>query len=166
MKVEPKLVKWREGYPSTIDAKVAYQEIEKLRLKGEGAVTPEAVIDAASKKRNPLHPAFDWNDATAAESYRMAQARGILRSIVVIRKESPKRPSRVYEIERIPATESEPNQTVYRTMEDILRDPVTRADLLQRALRDLVSCQKKYGQLKELAMIFRAVEEALVTVKV
>lgn len=166
MKLEPNLIKWRSGYPSQVDASKAYVEIERIRQKNNGQITPEDVIAVAVKPRNVLHKAFQWDEETAASEYRLEQARGMLRSFVVIRSEAPKEPSRVYEIERIAAENDSEPRTVYRTTEDILKDPVTRACLLQRALGELTSCQRKYRQLSELAVVFRAIDDVLVTIEV
>jgi len=48
-----------------------------------GYLTPRAVVDAARPEESRLHPFFLWDDAAAAEEYRLAQARHLVRSVTV-----------------------------------------------------------------------------------
>lgn len=47
----------------------------------DGRITPEAVVGAARDPAHPLHPRFEWDDSVAAERFRIAQARAIIRDI-------------------------------------------------------------------------------------
>lgn len=161
MKIEYGKPQWRKGYPGKIDAGVAHNEIEKIRKAHDGCVTPEDVVEKASATRNKLHPAFVWDDKAAAYEHRLAEARRMLGALHVVRKEAPKYPSRTYEIQRGPAVADEEPRMVYKTVEDILADPQARAEMLQRALGELLSCRRKYQQLQELSIVFRAVDEVL-----
>jgi hypothetical protein len=44
-------------------------------------VTPEMVIDAASAPDHPLHGWLEWNNAIAAQTYRLAIVRRWLRGL-------------------------------------------------------------------------------------
>ena len=48
-----------------------------------GFLTPRAVVEAARPQGSTLHPYFEWNDEAAAEEYRLAQARHLVRSVQV-----------------------------------------------------------------------------------
>jgi len=48
-----------------------------------GYLTPRAVVEAARPETSRLHPFFEWNDEAAAEEYRLAQARHLVRSVQV-----------------------------------------------------------------------------------
>lgn len=48
-----------------------------------GVVTPARVVDAARDKASVLHEYFEWDDAAAAESHRLDQARALIRSVRV-----------------------------------------------------------------------------------
>ena len=157
---------WKEGSQFKVDVEVAYREVERIRAKNGGNATAEAVVDAAKSKGNPLHGEFEWDDPTAAHEYRMTQARSLLRSIQVIREDMPNRPHRVYEVVRVPSTQPNKSRKAYQSIDDILQDADARAELLARALRELVGWQKRYRALQELAVVFRAVSEVQETLEV
>lgn len=162
MKVEYGVAQWRGGTRSAIDAKVAHAEFEKIRKANNGHLTPEDVVAKATPKRSSLHAAFDWDDANAAGEYRKHQARNMINSLVCFRKEAPKYPIRMYEATRI-VTEDEPARKVYNKLDDIMKDPVSRAELFQTVLNDLVRCRRKYAQLREFSAVFQAIDELLET---
>lgn len=58
----------------------ALQEIERAN----GALTPQAVVDAARCRSHPLHSCFEWDDKIAGEKYRLEQARALIRSVRVV----------------------------------------------------------------------------------
>lgn len=161
-------VQWRQGSQVPIAAEVAHAEIERIRKAHGGNVTAAMLVETASKRGNKLHGAgFRWDDKEAAHNDRLAHARYILRSLMVVRIESPKYPSRQYEVQRLPAKEpNAPREQVYSTLEDILRDPLARGELLKRALGELIACRRKYHQLQELAIVWRELDTVLETVEV
>ena len=164
MEIEYGVAQWRDGYHSPVTAKDAHEVIEKVRKANKGNVSPEDLVEAARPKRNKLHPAFTWDKDVALVKCQMAEARNIMNALHVVRAEAPQRPARKYELRRLPPRtgETKPRQ-VYSTTEDILKDPDARADLLKRAIGELVSCQHRYRGLQELASVFRAVDKVLET---
>jgi len=52
-------------------------------LERAGKLTAEDVVGEARKKTSPLHDFFEWDDSKAAESWRLEQARGLIRSVLV-----------------------------------------------------------------------------------
>ena len=59
-------------------------ELEKIRVRNGGVLTPEAVVRAAKKQSSPLHGCFDWNDTDAAEKWRHQQARVLIHNVQVV----------------------------------------------------------------------------------
>lgn len=51
---------------------------ESIKAK-HGTLSPSTVVRDAAADDHPLHPSFEWNDATAAHQHRLNQARAILR---------------------------------------------------------------------------------------
>ena len=49
----------------------------------DGVATPASLLDSGRSPNAPHHDCFEWDDAIASESYRMAQAGLILRTITV-----------------------------------------------------------------------------------
>lgn len=54
-----------------------------------GVCEPEHLVDAARDPASPLHPMFVWNDAEAAEAYRVDQARRAIRSLRLVMSDDP-----------------------------------------------------------------------------
>jgi len=158
---------WVRGFPHrNVNAMKAYAEINKIVKSKDGRVLPEDVISAAKPVRSTLHPLFEWDDTKAAAEHRKTQARLVLRSFTVIRSEAPKYPSRSLEVVRESVTGKDGEtrvRNVYRTMEEIMADPDKRDELLTMALRELVSVQRKFRQLQELAIVFREIDTVLVS---
>ena len=48
-----------------------------------GRLTPTQVVNAARDESSPLHSCFEWDDGLAAESWRIEQARELIRSVKV-----------------------------------------------------------------------------------
>jgi hypothetical protein len=58
-----------------------------------------------------------------------------------------------------------PERKVYRTTEDILSDPVTRAEFLSKALSELSAFRRRYANLSELATVFATIDNAIMEAK-
>src|SRR5210317_675994 len=63
--------------------KKARAEIEKMAKRRRGKITPQQVLEAARNESSPLHSFFDWDDDVAAESWRLHQARTLIKSVKV-----------------------------------------------------------------------------------
>jgi hypothetical protein len=66
-----------------VDAEDAGRELARIRRK-HGALTPAVTVEEASDEENPLHDAFEWDDATAAHEHRLGQARSLIRAVCVV----------------------------------------------------------------------------------
>lgn len=155
-----KEVKWKRGFHTKGSARVAFNQLEKIRGKSNGALTPGAVVIAARNKSNPLHTHFEWDDSIAAEKHRIDQSKYLIRSLEVVYEDAPNiNPQRVY----VTVTEEKkvdmPARKVYKTIEETLKDPVARDELLGNAIRDALTYRRKYAMLSELANVFHALDE-------
>jgi hypothetical protein len=157
-------IKWKKGTNWKVDAEKAHVEIEKIREKNKGSVAAEDVVQAAKAKRNVLHQEFEWDDAVAANEHRLVTARNMMRSFVVVREElKTDRPQRVYEVVK-DVVKTEPKtrtKHVYKSVDDIMKDTDLRAELLGRALNELISIRNRYRHLQELAVVLRAIDETV-----
>ena len=162
-------IAWKSGTHHKVEALVAHEAIEAVRKRNNGDASAEAVVKAAAVKRNPLHPEFTWDDSVAAHEHRLGQARYMMRNLVVVRNELvTDRPQRVYEVVRVPQDPEKGKQRVrhvYRTTDEIMADPDMRAELLGRALRELITIRNRYRDLQELAVVLRAIDELVATVE-
>ena len=63
------------------------RELERLRKRNGGILLPEKVVEAARDKKSPLHAEFEWNDAKAANTSRLEQARALIRAYKIVHLE-------------------------------------------------------------------------------
>lgn len=150
--------KWARGAHVPLDANIAGTALEALAEKHK-TLTPRLVVDEARPDDAPLHPAFEWNDITAAEAYRENQARHMLRSITVVRVKDGEEqaPIRAY-VNVTVTTQPDTEQRVYMDTTAAMSDKDTRKQVLETALRELKAFRKKYAQLQELAKVFAAID--------
>lgn len=122
---------------------------ELARLRQSGPLTPRVVVDEARDAANPLHPAFEWDDAKAADEHRLQQARGIIRAVYVktVSDEAP-RPVFVHvttedggSYERLSVVAATPD--LYATAVDELRGKLVAA---QQSLRELEIAAARCGR--------------------
>ena len=139
---------WKPGSRFKVDANTAGAVCEQLELAGN--LSAKSLLDASRPEDAPLHSEFEWNDSIAAEKYREDQARCIIRHLVVRLDEKPDEPVRgFFRIEQ-------GGQRSYTNVKTILMQRDLRADLIQQALEELASFQRKYGSLIELEAVFEA----------
>ena len=128
----------------------------------DGRVGMQTLVDNAKPKDAPLHGEFDWHNPTAANKWRLEQARKIVQSVEFIPKDSP--PVRNYHsVEVVTIEKDEEPKTVraFMSVEEIMACPESRADLLLQAIRDVQSLRKKYASLQELAKVWSALDKAI-----
>lgn len=76
---------------SGVDPSEAAEELARIHNE-HGVLTPDNVLEVAEDEANPLHPAFEWDDKTAARRYRRKQAQELIYSVRVIREDGKKEP--------------------------------------------------------------------------
>ncbi len=156
-------VVWTKGSRMSGDAFGCYKELESIKRKNKGVLKPNAIVDRAVNADNILHPIFTWDDSEAAVKFRAEQARKLVRSIMVIRKDKKdtvSRPERMYtSVSSSPVKET--TNKVYVGIDEALSDPIMRDEVLSRAIREALAYRKKYAELSELAKVFTAIDETL-----
>lgn len=154
-----------------VPAQVAGERLAALRdEKGDG-FTPRDVVDDARPDDAPLHPVFEWNDAVAADEFRLTQARFLIRSVVLVREDTnPERPQLVRAFVSTSGVSDEemaaegdaaaplPPQRMYAPVGAVMQHRERRERLLREALRDLNSWRRRYRTLQELAEVCAAID--------
>lgn len=138
-------VTWKVNGIFHADPQKVYEEI------GDTEVSPEKILKKARNENSELHKCFEWDDAKAAEKYRMEQARLVIRLLVVRTKTPEETPIRVFQIT------SEKN--IYQPTRMFLKQPDEYAKLLERAKGELRAIRNRYTILSELEIIFNAIDE-------
>ena len=130
------------------------EELAKIAADGKGHLTPKAVVNAARADRSPLHRFFEWDDAKAAESYRLDQARTLIRAIKIVDDERE---------EPAPAFISIAGKggTSYRPLADVLGNSDLQLVALQSAERDLLAFEKRYRSMAEICSVIREAREKI-----
>jgi hypothetical protein len=144
---------WRSEVASLykgIDAQMVADEIANI---GE-AVTAEQIVDKAKDKNTELHKCFTWDDESAAEKYRIIEARQIVRHLVReelpdVKNDTP--PLRIF----YKTNNGEGYKHIERTI--IKREDEYQA-LLARAMMELRAFKAKYSMLEELREILDLIE--------
>lgn len=144
-----------------VSAQTAGERLEMIEQR-DGVITPQAVVDDARPIGSVLHNLFEWNDAKAAEQYRLSQASTFIRCIVV--KPDPdeklKSPIRMF-MNRNPINEGQKKTGAYINFRSALENPESREVVLNNARYELRTFRKKYSGLSELAKIFAAIDEEM-----
>lgn len=139
---------WKPGSRYGADAQKVADEIFSI---GDSA-TPAQILEKARDAKSELHKCFDWNDAEAAEKWRLQQARNIVCNLVY--KETSNEPSP--SIRLFFKTDSESG---YKSTSLILQSKDEYQKLLSRALAELNSFKAKYKTLSELDGVFDAIDQ-------
>lgn len=139
---------WKSGCRISADAQKVADEILAI---GKSATTAQ-ILDKARDEKTELHKCFDWNDAEAAEKWRLQQARHIVCNLVIKEKpDAPKPEVRVFF--------KTDNESGYKPTVLIMQDKDEYQKLLARALAELNSFRAKYKSLTELDGVFDAIDQ-------
>lgn len=146
---KPKLIRkqtefrFRPGFrPGGVKPADAAAELKRLH-ESNGSLTPELVIDAASDEDNPLHAIFDWNNESAAASYRLMQARNLIRSVQIVTVENDRSP--VYVRVKVE------DQSQYQPVSTVVRSRTMYESALELLMSKLGEAQESVRQLRSAA---------------
>lgn len=145
---------WR--IPHRVDAQVAGEVMEKIEQR-DGVVTKESFLDESRPESSPTHVLFEWNDAVAAEKYRLKQSQKIITDlqIKVIRQDVEKKVPAVVKVTVGNKTKGE-----YVNTKAVMQTDELRKIALQNALADFKELEAKYESYVELDDIFKAIHNA------
>lgn len=141
--------RWKSGARAPVSAQVAGEICASLEESGN--LTPQALVEVSRAEDAPLHNAFEWDDAIAAEKYRETQAGYIIRSVEVVVNGCAE-PVRAF------VSVADSKAAPYASIEHVMVRSDSRAMLLEHALMELSAFKRKYQQLTELADVFAAID--------
>lgn len=131
----------KKADPQKIGAALA-----KVAGEHNGRLTPSAVVEAARDFSSIIHDHFEWDDAVAAQSYRLDQARVLIRSVALV-GDGDAAPAPAY------LSISDRGGTSYRAIADVLDSADLQNSVLMAAERDLAAFEKRYRQLQDICEI-------------
>jgi hypothetical protein len=131
----------------------AVKELDRIKSI-YGTLTPENVLDASRLETAVLYKLFNWDDAKAAEHYRLQQARTILNNIQVkvISDGQPKQIS-VYEVIRDNSAQE------YKSIQSMTINDISF--IKQRTRQELTILKDKLSVYKELSDVTTALSVAI-----
>ena len=130
------------------NAEQVKQELDKLGK----SYTMHDVVDLARDEDNYMHDMFEWDDSIAGEKYREEQARHIIHMLVFV-DEKTDEPSPVRVVYSVPDM-----PRIYSPTTVIMKQPDQYKQLLEQAIIELRSFQKKYKHLSELSEVLDAID--------
>lgn len=143
-----------------IPAQKVGERIERLE-KRHGEVTARVLLDDARDKKSCLHRLFEWDDAKAAENYRLRQATFIIQNLTVkVQDAESETPKNIRAYVNIKPTMTNSNSGVFVNVLTAMTDAEMRRSVLLNAMRELLTYRKKYSDLVELQEVFEAIDNA------
>lgn len=148
---------WKQDGRIKLPAQVVGDRLENLRKK-HGSLTPGLVVADAADENSPLHPAFDWNDRSAAKKWREEQAKLMIRMLVIQASEDEDDETTV----RAFVSVVQDDDRQYTSMKVAMADPDLREQVIQQCFDELTEARNKYKHLREFAKVWEAVDSVAV----
>ena len=146
---------WRNTHFS-VKPDDAAAEICRIQQK-YGAVTHSNLLDESRDENAVMHRCYEWDDAKAAEKFRLQQSKMILSSLVVVYE--PAGPSEEKKIEvRAFQNVSEERDGSFLHIDTVLADYDLTDIVMRRAMNELAAFKKKYADLEALSGVFSAID--------
>lgn len=115
------------------------------------SLTPTIVLDAARDPESVLHSRFNWDDQSAAEAWRIDQARTLIQSVKIVIRETPTEMVSVRAFVSIPTDEG----MTYMPTADAMQHDWTREAVLRQMRADINALERKYRHLEEFGAALR-----------
>lgn len=147
------IIKWSLKDLYKADAGKCYEEIQQI---GE-EVRPEQVLDKARDSKTELHKCFDWDDSSAAEKYRLQQARQVINHLIVIKRDEEDDGKEPVQF-RVMLKNGRKLDSGYKQTIVMVKDEDEYQKLLAQAYSELHSFKQKYSCLSELAEILALID--------
>lgn len=151
---------WFGAMFKDIDPQVAGEHIESLVEKYKGHLTADEVLADARNARSPLHSAFEWDENAAAEKWRRKQAKTLVNTLVIKQKgkntdrETKRKSTRAFVFVHV----EKHGKNVYVPLRSAVAQPELKAQLIEKAYRELESWARRWGGHSALKSMTRDVE--------
>ena len=147
--------RWKPQTSIKVDAQIAGEELERIRVQHNGRLTQDDVVTEARDKASPLHPAFEWNDKKAAHQWRLEQASYMIRSITVVMDETRVESEPVRAFVNVVRDEDRS----YTSLAHAMSDEELRRQVIAAAWAELMAWRKRHAELVELTRVFAVIDE-------
>ena len=152
---------WHEHARVRIDPNLAGAELDAIHQQ-YGEVTPQLVLERAVDESNPLHQGFEWDDAKAANEYRLGTARRIIRYLVVKSDDEEKEPVFIHVTdgdrkyyEKTSIAISQPDIWM-----KVITEEKSRLNSIEKRLSNLLTIERSKERIDTTVEMITAVKEA------
>lgn len=140
---------WGEGFKPNADANVVGAVCEQIENEN-GSVTKERFLDVSRPINSPTHDLFEWEDAKAAELYRLDTSKRIIGCLRVYYINENEKECQVKAFVNV----SELSETAkYESIEVVLSEEDKRSVYLTRIKQELDNYIRRNSHIEELADI-------------
>ena len=146
------IIKWSINGIYKADPNKCYTEIQQIGDE----VKPEQVVEKAKDEKSELHKCFDWDDSSAAEKYRVYQARKVLNHLIVIKRDVKEETEPIQF--RVMLKNSSSRESGYKQTIVMVRDEDEYKKMLEQAYSELRAFKQKYSCLSELSNILSLID--------
>jgi hypothetical protein len=148
----------------SLPAQVVGETVEKLAAMNGGVCPPAALVDEARSEDSPLHPLFQWDDSQAADLYRRQQARRVINSIRIAPMDDDGEDVSLPAFVSVVKIDEDGASRGYKSILAVVEEPDELAQVLAEAVQSLKSIRRRYANLKQLAPVFRAIDQLDLTI--
>lgn len=147
---------WKSGSHIRIDAQAAGEEMEALRVRNNGRLDTEIVVQAAAAEDSPMHQHFEWDNDRAANAWRNGQAGHLIRCITVTidKTNGEAAPIRAF------VSVKRDEDRSYTSIQHAMSDNELRAQVVAAAWSELTAWRDRHAELVEFAQVFALIEKA------
>lgn len=134
---------------------------ELIKINNTIGLNPTNVVLKAKDKKNPLHNYFDWNVRRAAEKHWLYQARQLINEVSwEVQTYDYKTKKVVWEVQRgFESIKNSNGGREYKPIYEIISNENYLNQIINDALREVSYWEEKYYRIKQLKLIFNAIEK-------
>ena len=151
------VAEWMPGYGSLFHGANAQTVAEEIMSIGESA-TPQQIVDKARNAKSELHKCFTWDNDSAADKWRLQEARSIVTHLIIKRSDENKDELPIRRFYKTDKT----HDSGYKPVEFVVANKDEYKALLQQAKADMCAFKAKYNGLRELETVLEAMDEILI----
>ena len=132
------------------------EAVARIKQQTTGRCNSKTILEAARNKANYLHRFIEWNNALAAEKYRLDQIRELVRCIDVVDddvQEGKPMPAFISLIERAGRG--------YHTAREVIDSVDLQNAALRQAEADLSAYERRLEQFKDICDAIRVARELI-----
>ncbi len=135
-------------------------ELARINDK-HGELTPSQIVKESRPAKALLHDVFEWDDQTAAEEYRIHQARLVINCVTVVDENLPDtRPVQAF-VSITVMNEDEENERRYIPAQQVTSNPKLLEQHLDHLKRRLKNIRIDHAAFTELAAVWQAIDTAV-----